>query len=263
MRVSDVRYLYPAAGLNPPVFGAIIQMPSEYHQAPAIVSELIAQEIVRILGGGDYAFFEGWKSRNKFPGFAVYSSDGQHILSLKQYYPTIADRVIASIIDGQDELFFGIESPRPKGIASLAQQLSAVSNLRIRKPLKFYSQFKGMFIIPEDANEKLEEALGVKIASTQTVEGPKYLLVLKSDNDEIKYIQGYFLGLMPRADYHGGGIFMTSADYKDKEPAGHGLDQIISIFGKGLEQLYVAMRMDEFLAQQNKNPENSLLKSNK
>jgi len=114
MRTQDIKKVKTTS------VGSVIEITNQPIQDPTIVNELITQEVISTLKETstlidlDYLFFEGRKSSNGLPGFAVYGRNSKvgslrniHVISIKHY-----SQNLAQITDIPERFFSGPEPVR-------------------------------------------------------------------------------------------------------------------------------------------------------
>ncbi|MCA9487253.1 MAG: hypothetical protein KC548_06375, partial [Nanoarchaeota archaeon] len=249
--------------------------------SPALVNELLTQEMIGILRSHstlvdlDYTFFEGWKSRNNFPGFAVYGRDAQarvqkergHVLSVKYCSADLADRInvserfmtdpgtsVSSVLSyrievpatsplNPDPLDPRWDSSNPyQGLAQLLEKLTNRENadLAVTKPETFYQSFEGSFDLKHFFDEILVNRLQEKDPLTNA--GRYLLLVTLNDEGAIKFERGNFLDIF--GDGACEGICITSQHYLEERVfLSFYAHEIVALYGKGLESFYFAEKL--------------------
>lgn len=259
--------------------GANLTVPNDPSQEPCIVNELVTQEIIFTLQDTtkltelDYHFFEGWRSKNGLPGFAIYGINPEarihrgrnHLLSVKYSSQNLADT-----IDTPERMFTGLEPVRPaylfrlevpvtsaleldplhpkwnssnphKSFEGLLENLSRRSDMhsRVTKPEEFYRQFEGYFeFSPGPFSEELRAQLSEKDPLTNS---GRYLIVVAKDRkNKLKYNQGIFISA---SSGRYGGVSITGPHPSDSySQLGFVAEDITAVLGKGLNLLYIAKK---------------------
>lgn len=212
------------------IIGATISVPEIQKQVPIVINEILAQEVIKILGQeADYTYFEAWKSRNKAPGFAVYQSGP--VLAIKHY--TKSNFRVATNDSG---LTFGIEAPTTTGLEAILKKLKEVSFRQLKTPPQFYEQTnRELITLEHETIERLEVIFGAK---DPLEERGRYLLAVKRSG---RAIPGHYVRLLHPLNTYNIELLMTSQNCD--EPNSYvaiPLREICSIYGKGFEQLYAA-----------------------
>jgi len=261
-------------------FNAVVKVPNLPAQEPAIVNELLTQEVISALETGlglselGYVFFEGFHSWNGMPGFAVFGTDHEskyqkgreRILSVKYYSSDLADRTdiperfFTSAQPIPSVLSFGIEVPvssplvyfqhdsrydsdnPAKALVQLIDNLNRTQGIdeRLIKPESFYQQFEGNFIFH---NRGFDAEMLQRLAEPDPIDGcGKYVLVVEPSSEKgYRFQQGKVIEVHTER----GWFDMSGSHPLDKHIGGVGTGDKIAVLGKGLTPLYFAERSEQ------------------
>lgn len=257
------------------VVGVTLEIQNWPTQEPAVVNELLTREIISILKATsnltdlDYIFFEGWKSRNGTAGFAVFGKDPEDkligygpVLAVKFYSSNLYDttnipkRFLGKPGPTVASLNYGIEvsatSPlypslfgRAMGLTDTNTRLDElVAHLtksldvdaRVLESEEFYEQFNGDFELPGGSfDEKVKQQLMEKDALEN---GGRYVRLVISGRKGTEFKQGHVIRV---SDGRLAGLSTTgSRSIERNQEEGYLREQVIAVFGKGFESIYMA-----------------------
>ncbi len=258
---------------------SIVEVRFEHPEEGLIVGEKLASVIAEFLPevasvkDTDYAFFEGWKSKTRLPGFAVYGKKtdtlfdkGEMHYILKVVYESEdpddvniiperflseeerAEREARKIRTNPGSLKYLIETPFTSplytnttqgyvGLESLLQTLKS-ANPQLGMGTEFYQQFTDPSLTPESS---LSDEVLAQLRKQDNFNG-RYVVVVSRTNDDLtkcRFDFGYF---------RSGDTTKDQLDISDKSYIGKDRsegflpNEIVGIYGKGMEPIYVARK---------------------
>ena len=263
---------------------SIVEVRFEHPEEGLIVGEKLASVIAELLPeiasvkDTDYAFFEGWRSKTRLPGFAVhgkrtdtpFAKDEMYYI-LKVVYNSkdpddvnfiperflsdeeIEKREIRRKLPDRKRLEFLIETPFTSplytnttqgyvGLESLLQTLKS-ANPQLGIGQEFYQQFTRPFT-PESLSDEVMKKLLESDAFTIDNFGGRYVVMVTNYNGDSANRTNFDFGYISIRDTNNNTVHLKRRHYVGREDCSKGYldNEIVAIYGKGMEPIYVARK---------------------